>query len=75
MGGPRDSDHEDAKRIKRNHYTKGDFPAVKMEGRECTDIIMCLVFIALIAVMVLITGFAFLYGDVNRIATKYDMDG
>lgn len=36
---------------------------------------MCLVFIAMIAVMVLVTGFAFGYGDLDRIATKYDMDG
>lgn len=75
MGGPRESDHEDAKRVHRKHYMDGDSPAVKVLNRDCTDIIMCLVFIAMIAVMVMISGFAFGFGDIERIATKYDMDG
>ena len=75
MGGPRESDHEDAKKVDRKHYMEGEQPAVRVADRDCTDIIMCLVFIAMIAVMVLIMVFAFGYGNIERIATKYDMDG
>lgn len=53
----------------------GSKPAVNMDDRRCTDLLFCPVFIAMIIVMVAIAGFAFGQGDVNKIATKYDMDG
>jgi hypothetical protein len=75
MGGPRESDTEDAKKHMRKHYLDGDYPAVRISDRKSTDTIMCLVFIAMLGVMSLITGFAFGFGNIDRIATKYDMDG
>ena len=53
----------------------GDYPAVRVRDRKSTDTIMCLVFIGMIGVMGLITGFAYGFGNIDRIATKYDMDG
>lgn len=53
----------------------GAKPAVNMDNRRCTDLLFCPVFIAFIIVMVAIAGFAFGQGDVQKIATKYDMEG
>lgn len=53
----------------------GAKPAVNIDNRRCTDLLFCPVFIAFIIVMVAIAGFAFGQGDVQKIATKYDMDG
>lgn len=53
----------------------GDKPGVNLDNRSCTDIIVCLMFVAMIVVMVAITGYAFGNGDLERIATKYDMYG
>lgn len=53
----------------------GDKPGVNLDNRSCTDIIVCIMFCVMIGVMVIITGYAFGNGDIQRIATKYDMYG
>jgi hypothetical protein len=72
---PRKKDSEEAENRDKSHYMNGDSPGVKINDRGCTDVIVCILFIFMLAVMVGITGFAFTEGDIERIATKYDMDG
>jgi hypothetical protein len=72
---PRNADKEAAENRDKSHHMNGDSPGVKMNDRGCTDIIVCLLFIFMMVVMVFITGFSFTEGDIQRIATKYDMDG
>ena len=73
---PRDSDKAEAeKRDKKDHYMNGDKPGVRLTDRSCTDVLVCLLFIFMMAIMVFITGFSFTEGDINAIAKKYDMEG
>ena len=37
----------------------GNAPGVKINDRGCTDILVCISFIVMIAIMIGITGFAF----------------
>ena len=75
MGSPREKDVEEAQKREKSTHMNGDKPGVKLDDRGCTDIIVCLLFVAMMVVMAGITGFAFGNGDIERIATKYDMDG
>jgi hypothetical protein len=75
MGTPRQADVDQAKQKPATHHKNGDQPGVKLDDRGCTDVIVCLIFVAMIVVMAAITGYAFGNGDLQRIATKYDMDG
>lgn len=72
---PRDKDVEAAQNRDKSTHMNGDQPGVKIEDRGCTDIIVCILFIVMMVVMVGITGFSFTEGDIEKIATKYDMDG
>ena len=75
MGQAREKDVEEAANRDKSHHMNGDQPGVKIEDRSCTDILVCLLFVAMMVVMVAITGYAFGNGDLEKIATKYDMDG
>lgn len=75
MGEPRAADAEAAKNHKVDHHKDGDSAGVKLNDRGCTDILCCLMFVAMMVVMVGITGYALGQGDLERIATKYDMQG
>ena len=70
---PREKDVEEAGKRNKEHYMNGDMPGVKINDRGCTDILVCLLFLVMIAVMIAITGWAFSSGDIEKIATKYDM--
>lgn len=72
---PRDADKAEADKRDKSHHMNGDQPGVKISDRSCTDIIVCLMFLFMLAVMVFITGFSFAEGDINAIAKKYDMQG
>ena len=75
MGKAREKDEEEAKNRDKSHHMNGGVPGVKIDDRGCTDILVCLLFVAMMGVMVVITGYSFGNGDLERIATKYDMDG
>lgn len=50
-------------------------PSVNLDDRSCTDIIPCILYIIMLAIMIGITGYALGTGDLMKIATKYDMYG
>jgi len=45
-----------------------------MRDRKCTDPALCCLFIIWIILMIVISGYAFSNGDVNRLTFKFDMD-
>ena len=72
----RGADVEEAKKKEAKHHKNDDgSPGVNMNNRECTDGLMCVLFIGMLVVLVIIMGYAFGQGDLDKIATKYDMDG
>lgn len=42
----------------------GQVAGVKIDDRGCTDILVCILFLAMIVIMVAITGWAFTQGDI-----------
>ena len=46
-----------------------------MEGRSCTDIFFCLLFVVFMNVIIAISIYSFVKGDPVKILTKYDSDG
>ena len=52
MGQAREKDVEEAANRDKSHYMNGDQPGVKIEDRSCTDILVCLLFVAMMVVMV-----------------------
>ena len=75
MGEARKQDAEDAQKKEQKHHMVDGIPGVNMNSRYCTDKLMCLLFIGMIVVMIIIQSIAFGRGDLQKIATKYDMDG
>ena len=63
MGKIREADAKEAEERKKkdnsdHHMTDGK-PGVKMNDRSCTDILVCLLFVFMMAVMLGITAFSF----------------
>ena len=57
MGSPRAKDTEEANNHKPQHHKNGDAAGVKLDDRGCTDILCCLLFVAMMVIMVGITGY------------------
>ena len=59
MGSPRAKDTEQAndEKNKAKHHKNGEAAGVKLDDRSCTDILCCLLFVAMMVVMVGITGY------------------
>jgi hypothetical protein len=48
---------------------------VKMEGRHCTDMLCCFVFVAFLFALIGVSGYAFTTGDPHNLITPFDSDG
>lgn len=57
------------------HYVSDEgVPGIKMRDRKCTDPAICCLFIIWIIMMWAISIYAFVNGDINNLALKFDMD-
>ena len=66
---------KEADQMAPGHYCDDEgVPGIRMRDRKCTDPLMCCLFIVWIFIMVVISGYAFSQGDIDRLAFKFDMD-
>ncbi len=49
-------------------------PGIRMRDRKCTDPALCCLFVLWIILMIVICGYAFSNGDLDRLTFKFDMD-
>lgn len=73
--GWKEDQKKQADQMEYGHYVSDEgVPGIRMRDRKCTDPAICCLFIIWIILMIVISGYAFVNGDLNKLTFKFDMD-